>query len=211
MGPDFDDVFRADFEALLRWRRDVRRFRSDPVEPQDIETLLGLADLAPSVGNSQPWRFVLVESPDRRACIQANFERANGEALEGYSGERAALYSKLKLAGLRDAPVHIAVFCQPDPDQGRGLGRRTMPETLCYSAVGAIHTLWLAARARGLGFGWVSILDPAPLNAMLDVPADWAFIAYLCLGYAEEEYKDPELERAGWQPRTALSRRVFRR
>lgn len=211
MGPDFDSSFRAGFEALLRWRRDVRRFRSEPVAPEETEALLSLADLAPSVGNSQPWRFVLVEKPDKRNAIQANFERANDEALGGYSGEHAALYASLKLAGLKQAPVHIAVFCEPDPYQGGGLGRQTMPETLCYSAVGAIHTLWLAARARGLGLGWVSILDPAPLNATLNVPADWHFLAYLCLGYPEEQHEDPELERAGWQARTALQDRVFRR
>ena len=114
---------------------------------------------------------------------------------------RAAAYARLKLAGLEEAPSHLAVFAEPDPAQGSGLGRRTMPETVAYSAVMAVHTLWLAARAAGVGLGWVSILDPAQVQAALDVPAEWAFIGYLCLGYPAAEDDAPELEREGWETR----------
>ncbi len=209
--PVFDAAFRAQFETLLRWRRDVRRFRTEPLAPGLLDQLLLLGDLAPSVGNSQPWRFVTVDEPARRAAVIANFERANAEALADYAGERAALYARLKLSGLREAPVHLAVFADLHPQQGAGLGRRTMPETIAHSATTAVHTLWLAARAHGVGLGWVSILDPDTINADLDCPADWHLIAYLCIGYPVEEHEDAELARLGWQARSPLSERLFRR
>ena len=209
--PAFDAAFRDRLRDLLAWRRDVRRFRADPVPEAELEVLLDLACLAPSVGNSQPWRFVRVDDPARRAAVIANFERCNAEALADYAGARRRLYAGLKLSGLREAPLHLAVFADESTGSGAGLGRRTMPETLRYSAVLAVHTLWLAARARGLGLGWVSILDPAALAACLEVPAGWRFIAYLCLGYPVEEHADPELERHGWQGRDAACRRVLQR
>lgn len=200
--PRFDADFRERFAELVRWRRDVRRFRTDPV-PQDlIEKLLALAAHAPSVGLSQPWRFVLVESEARRVAIGENFARANDAALNGYAGERQARYARLKLEGLSQAPVHLAVCADETTAQGHGLGRQTMPETIHYSVVAAIQTLWLAARAEGLGVGWVSILDPIAARATLDLPEDWAFVAYLCLGWPEEEHDDPELERHGWEQRS---------
>ncbi|MCG8597649.1 MAG: 5,6-dimethylbenzimidazole synthase [Kiloniellales bacterium] len=209
--PLFDPAFRARLCDLLAWRRDVRRFRSDPLPEADFEALLDLACLAPSVGHSQPWRFVRVDDPTRRAAVIADFERCNAEALADYDGPRRRLYAGLKLSGLQEAPLHLAVFADETTASGAGLGRRTMPETLRYSAVLAVHTLWLAARARGLGLGWVSILDPEEIAACLEVPAGWRFIAYLCLGYPVEEHVDPELERHGWQGRDAACRRVLQR
>jgi 5,6-dimethylbenzimidazole synthase len=199
--PQFDAAFKAQFEDLVRWRRDVRRFRTDPIEARLIERLLALATHAPSVGLSQPWRFVLVESAERRAAIRENFARANRTALEGYVGERQARYAQLKLEGLTQAPVHLAVCADEETANGHGLGRQTMPETIRYSVVAAIQTMWLAARAEGLGVGWVSILDPDIVRATLDLPPQWSFIAYLCIGWPEEEHDDPELERHGWQDR----------
>ena len=148
----------------MRWRRDVRRFRPDPIDPRLIETLLALASHAPSVGLSQPWRFVLVETSARRAAVRENFSKANETALNGYAGERQARYARLKLEGLSQAPVHLAVCADEATGQGHGLGRQTMPETIRYSVVAAIQTLWLAARAEGLGVGWVSILDPEAVS-----------------------------------------------
>lgn len=211
MPPVFDCIFQDRLGDLFRWRRDVRRFRRDPVDPQAIEELVALATLAPSVGHSQPWRFVSVDAPERRQAVIGNFNRCNAAALASYEGAEAALYAQLKLAGLREAPRHLAVFCETAPDAGRGLGRMTMPETLAYSVVGAMQNLALAARARGLGVGWVSILEPAAMTTCLDVPKDWQFIAYLCIGRPEEEHLDPELERHGWQNRLPLDSVFFRR
>lgn len=209
--PTFGAEFRGALSELIAWRRDVRRFRRDPVDRAVLDELLDLACLAPSVGNSQPWRFVTVDDPDRRARVRENFEACNARALAGYSGERAARYAGLKLAGLAEAPVHLAVFADEATAAGAGLGRQTMPETLRYSAVMAVHTLWLAARANGLGVGWVSILDPAVVHDILEVPPAWSLIAYLCLGYPVEEHLDRELERHGWQARDPQSRRVLAR
>jgi 5,6-dimethylbenzimidazole synthase len=210
-GPVFDETFRKQFETLLRWRRDVRSFRRDPVDPRLIEYLIGLASLAPSVGYSQPWRYILVESPERRECIRLNFERSNQAALSSYEGQKAELYARLKLAGLRDAPVHLAVFLDSHTNRGSGLGRATMPETMEYSTVLSVYTLWLAARTFGLGVGWVSILDPAGINGCLEVPDDWKLIAYLCVGYPEDETPDPELLRHGWETRMDLGDLLLRR
>jgi 5,6-dimethylbenzimidazole synthase len=209
--PDFDAAFCDRLAVLFAWRRDVRRFRTDPVDPALLGGLLAQACLSPSVGNSQPWRFVLVEDTGRRAAIEENFRHANADALAAYDGGRAAAYAKLKLAGLRDAPVHLAVFADTAPARGHGLGRTTMPEVLEYSVVGAVQTLWLAARAAGLGLGWVSILDPVAATAALDVPDGWRMIAYLCLGWPVEEHDDPELERADWESRGDLTDFLFRR
>lgn len=199
--PGFDDAFRSQLLTLLRWRRDVRRFRSTPVATSTIVRLLEAAALAPSVGLSQPWRFVLVDAPERRAAIRADFERCNADALAAQPPDLGARYARLKLAGLDEAPCQLAVFADPDPTQGHGLGRRTMPETAAYSAVMAVHTLWLAARAEGLGLGWVSILDPAMVTKVLTVPDAWTFIGYLCLGYPQADAEVPELQRAGWEQR----------
>jgi 5,6-dimethylbenzimidazole synthase len=199
--PEFDDRFRATLAGLIAWRRDVRRFRPDALPPGLMQEFLALACLAPSVGFSQPWRWVMVDAPERRAAMVANFERANQRALAAYDGERAALYARLKLAGLVEAPVHLAVYVDPATETGSGLGCGTMPEMLPYSAVCAVHTLWLVARAHGVGLGWVSILDPLQVSKDLDVPGQWRLVAYLCIGYPEDEQDHPELEREGWAAR----------
>lgn len=199
--PSFDDAFRSRLDELFRWRRDVRRFRRDPLPPGTLQALVATACLSPSVGLSQPWRFVSVDHPDRRVAVRAAFADANAAALAAEPDERAARYGALKLAGLDDAPCHFAVFCDRDSGRGHGLGRRTMPETLAYSAVLAVGTLWLAARAQGLGLGWVSILDPDRVAAILDVPTGWSLIGYFCLGHPARDSDIPELERAEWQSR----------
>lgn len=209
--PDFDAAFRDKLKDLFLWRRDVRRFLADPLPDGLIEELLGQAALAPSVGNSQPWRFVLVEDAERRRRVRDDFEAANQDALKGYSGERAQTYAGLKLAGLDKAPVQLAVFSDQATERGHGLGQNTMPEMLPYSVVAAVNTLWLAARAAGVGVGWVSILHPEKVSTALDVPADWRLVAYLCLGRPEEEHRDPELVRAGWQDRAAIEEFILKR
>ena len=190
---------------LLRWRRDVRHFRSDPVSHQQLIKLEEAMDLAPSVGNSRPWRIVRVESQELRRRIIENHEKANRTAAEQYEAEQRSAYRSLKLAGLREAPVHLGVFTDLAPHAGHALGRQTMPETLTYSTVIAIHSLWLAARSMNLGVGWVSILEPGEVQNCLDVPPSWHFTAYLCLGHAAFDDDTPELDRVGWQDETRTS------
>jgi 5,6-dimethylbenzimidazole synthase len=207
----FDNAFRARLRDLLVWRRDVRRFRCDPLPDGALELLIELACLAPSVGLSQPWRFVIVEDASLRAAIRKNFEACNEQALAAQAPQRASLYARLKLAGLEEAPAHFAVFADRSTAQGHGLGRHTMPEMIEYSAVTAVHTIWLAARAQGIGMGWVSILDPNAVAAILDVPAEWKFIGYFCLGNPQVDDTIPELEQAGWEQRRPASSIIIRR
>jgi 5,6-dimethylbenzimidazole synthase len=132
---EFDSEFRRKLGELFLWRRDVRRFRPDPLDAGALQTLIEKACSAPSVGLSQPWRFVIVEDENRRAAVRAEFERCNRDALDLQSGDRIALYARLKLAGLDEAPCHIAAFADRTTSQGHGLGRATMPEMIEYSAV----------------------------------------------------------------------------
>ena len=207
----FDAGFRAQLRDLLLWRRDVRRFRRDPLPEGTLEALIELACLAPSVGLSQPWRFVIVEDRAVRTAVRRNFETCNAQALAAQAPHRAGLYARLKLAGLDEAPVHFAVFADRTTGQGHGLGRRTMPEMIEYSAVTAVHTMWLAARAQEIGLGWISILDPTEMTVILNVPMEWKFIGYFCLGYPEADSAVPELERAGWEQRHLAAATTIRR
>jgi 5,6-dimethylbenzimidazole synthase len=207
----FDEAFRSRLRDLLIWRRDVRRFRTHPLPAGALERLIGMACLAPSVGLSQPWRFVIVDDPARRRAVRDDFTSCNADALKSYAGTLAARYIELKLAGLDEAPSQLAIFADPDTEAGHGLGRRTMPEMLEYSVVAAIGTLWLAARAEGIGMGWVSILTPDRINALLDVPQAWRLIGYFCLGYPAADDTTPELERAGWEQRQDAGAFILRR
>jgi len=197
--PRFDDRFITCFTDLIQWRRDVRRFRPDPVPAELFAHIITLASLSPSVGYSQPWRFVSVRDLDLRSRVRANFLDCNRAALGSYEGERAELYAKLKLSGLDEAPEQLAVFCDLKTQAGLGLGRRTMPEMLEYSTVIACHTLWLAARVHGLGVGWVSIVEPEEIKTILRAPEGWKLIAYVCIGFPQEEHTDPELARHKWE------------
>jgi 5,6-dimethylbenzimidazole synthase len=208
---DFDDQFRARLRDLLVWRRDVRRFRTEPLPPGTLDRLIAVACLAPSVGLSQPWRFVTVDSPERRRAVVEDFTACNAAALAACGAEQADRYAVLKLAGLAEAPSHLAVFADRDTTAGHGLGRRTMPEMAEYSVVAAMTAMWLAARAEGIGMGWVSILDPIRIKAILDIPEAWRFIGYFCLGFPQAEHDTPELERAGWEQRRPADGFVLRR
>lgn len=198
----FDILQQNTLRDILTWRRDVRHFKTDSI-PQDVlDRLREAIELAPSVGNARPWRVVRVKSPDLRKRVQENFERANEKAAHLYSDEQKADYMKLKLAGLDRAPEQFAVFTEIDPSEGHGLGRQTVPETLRQSTAMAVHTLWLAARAENLGLGMISILDPLGIKTILDVPDDWEFSAYLCLGWPEKNDDTPLLHREKWQQNT---------
>jgi 5,6-dimethylbenzimidazole synthase len=209
--PPFDEQFRARLRDLFVWRRDVRRFRREPLPAGTLDRLIEAACLSPSVGLSQPWRFVIVDEPNRRQAVRDEFKACNADALQSYAGELAAKYARLKLAGLEEAPCQLAVFADGETEVGHGLGRRTMPEMAEYSVVAAVSMMWLAARAEGIGMGWVSILDPQRMHGILDVPAAWRLIGYFCLGYPECESDQPELARAGWEQRRGSEACILRR
>ena len=208
---EFDDSFRRQLHELFVWRRDVRRFRSDPLPEGAIAGLIETACLSPSVGLSQPWRFVIVDDAARRRAVIEDFRACNADALSCYSGERAARYATLKLSGLEQAPGHLAVFADTAGVIGSGLGRATMPETVEYSVVAAICSMWLAARAEGIGLGWVSILNRVRIHDILDISQSWKFIGYLCIGYPQAECDRPELEQAKWESRRGPDEFTIRR
>lgn len=209
IAPVFNANFREKLDELFLWRRDVRHFLGDPLPDGIIDDLLDIACRGPSVGNTQPWRFVRVLSAERREVLARHVEAHKLDAGEGYEGSQRTTYDSLKLHGLDEAPEVLAVFCEEQGIAGQDLGRRTMPETLCWSVVAAIHTLWLTARANGIGMGWVSILDPTAMNRMLDVPDGWRFVALLCLGRPADESTVPDLVRHGWQDRLPSSATRF--
>jgi len=201
----FDERFRHQLQELFRKRRDVRRFRTDPIAEGAVERWIEAACLAPSVGLSQPWRFVSVTTQSTRNAVYHEFELQNEVAAEGFKDASISTkYRSLKLAGLKEAPEHLAVFVEPEPAQGRGLGRSTMPQSTAYSVVAAIQNFWLAARAEGVGVGWVSILRPEQIGKLLDVPESWRLVAYLCIGWPQVgDDEVPELEQVGWEKRVA--------
>lgn len=202
----FSEMERAAIYRVIAERRDVRdHFTAEPVGDDVLLRVLGAAHKAPSVGLSQPWRFLVIRKSETRAAVHALFESASAEAAQTYAGERAERYRALRLAGILDAPVNLCVLSDDDPIRGAGLGRRTMPETARYSTVCAIQNLWLAARAEGLGVGWVSIVDPAALRRTLKVPPQLALVAYLCVGFTRGFATEPDLERAHWDVRVPLA------
>jgi 5,6-dimethylbenzimidazole synthase len=193
-------VYRA-----IRERRDVRSgFQPEPLSDGLIRKLLGAAHQAPSVGLMQPWHFVLIEKRETRQAVHELFLEANRAASSIYDEERSAAYSKLKLAGILEAPHNLCVLCDATAARGFGLGRQTMPETAIYSAVCAVQNLWLAARAEGVGVGWVSIVEPEKLKHLLRIPPAMTLVAYLCVGYVDRFAEVPELESLHWEQRIPL-------
>jgi 5,6-dimethylbenzimidazole synthase len=207
--PPFSDAERAAVYRAIEERRDVRaQFVADPVPDEVLSRILGAAHRAPSVGFSQPWRFIVVRERATREAVHASFERANAAAGAEYDQERALAYRRLCLAGILDAPVNLCVVCDDEPSRGAGLGRRTMPETPRYSTVCAIQNLWLAARAEGVGVGWVSIVEPAELRRLFGIPPRYALVGYLCVGYVDAFAAQPDLERSSWERRLPLEQVV---
>jgi len=205
MTGDFSPAERAALYRAIALRRDVRaEFTAEPVRDDVLARVLGAAHQAPSVGLSQPWRFIVVRDPETRRAAHAAFARANASARDAYDADTSRDYDELRLEGILDAPVNVCVTCDDDPSRGRGLGRRTMPETARYSTVCAIQNLWLAARVEGLGVGWVSIVDPDDLRALLEIPERLAIVAYLCIGHVATFAPGPDLERDRWETRVPL-------
>jgi 5,6-dimethylbenzimidazole synthase len=205
MAAGFDEGERRAVYRAIRERRDVRRgFLPEPMPDELLTRLLEAAHNAPSVGLMQPWRFIVVRDLAVRQAIHNIFLDANQEALAGYEGERQKSYAGIKLEGILEAPQNLCIVCDTQSSQGHQLGRRTMPETTLYSTVCAVQNLWLAARAEGIGVGWVSILEPNLLRSALNIPEHITPVAYLCLGYVDAFATKPDLERVGWEKRTPL-------
>ena len=197
------DVYEAIFS-----RRDVRRFRPVPLDDAVLLRILDAAHHAGSVGFMQPWNFIVVRKIETRRKIKALFEQENARAAENYSGPRRQLYESLKLEGILESAVNICVTC----DRSRAdpvLGRNTIIDTDLYSTCCAVQNLWLAARAEGVGVGWMSIVDPRSLAELFDLPESVVPVAYLCVGYPEEFRERPMLEEVGWRERLPLDNVVF--
>ena len=203
----FNEAEREAVYRAIATRRDVRRgFTSLPLPDEVLERLLTAAHCAPSVGLMQPTRFIVIRDRVVRHEVHDLFRQANLTAASAYQGQQAEQYTALKLEGILQAPQNICVVCDPNQARGHGLGRQTMPETAVYSSVCAVQNLWLAARAEGVGVGWVSILDPNRLREVLHIPAPIVPVAYLCVGFVDHFAIEPELERAGWERRLPLRR-----
>ncbi len=196
------------YEAIYR-RRDIRSFLPDPVPVETLATILRAAHHAPSVGFMQPWNFLLVASPETKRRVHDLFALENQAASVYYPDGRRQEYLSLKLAGILDAPVNLCVTCDPTRGGPHVLGRNSIPETDVYSTATAVENLWLAARAEGVGVGWVSILKNAALREILGIPPHVIPVAYLCLGYVEAFGDEPELQRVGWANRYPLSGLVY--
>lgn len=199
-----DAVYRA-----IRLRRDVRgQFRPDPIDPAQLRRLLQAAHDAPSVGLSQPWNFILIRDPAVRRNLHDAFQAANAEAAELFPG-RKALYSALKLEGILESPVNLCITCDRTRGGAHVLGRTHDAATDLYSTVCAVQNLWLAARAEGIGVGWVSIFRQDDLRRLLHLPDHVVPVAYLCLGHVTELYEEPELMARGWADRLPLDDLIF--
>lgn len=201
-----DAVYRA-----IMTRRDVRdQFRPDPVPEHVLTRLLTAAHNAPSVGFMQPWNFIVVEEAGVRQRVWEAFDKANREAMEMFEGERRETYRSLKLEGIRKAPLSVCVTCDPTRGGDVVLGRTHNPKMDSYSTVCAVQNFWLAARAEGIGVGWVSIFHEAEVKAILSIPEHVSIVAWLCVGYVDQLYTEPELAVKGWRQRLPLDQLVFR-
>lgn len=199
----FPEQARAAVYAAIDRRRDVRRFRDTPIAPETLRRVLEAAHHAPSVGFMQPWNFILISSLSTRTQVKDLFERERQAAACFYDEPRRSKYLSLKLEGILDAPMNCCITCDPTRG-GEVLGRNSMPETDVYSTCLAVENLWLAARAEGLGVGWVSILKLARLRQILGIPPHVIPVAYLCIGYPEVFEDEPLLQTEGWRDRLPL-------
>ncbi len=201
----FEEQVRAGFYDVVAARRDVRRFRPDPVEQDLLLRVLGAGHAAPSVGHSQPWRFIVVRNAAvrERAAVMADSERLAQAA--GLEPEAARHLLDLQLEGIREAPLGVVVCCDRRTPAAGVLGRATFPDADLWSCACAIQNIWLAARAEGLGLGWVTLFQPAGLAELLDLPEGVLTLGWLCLGWPDERNVAPGLERAGWSRRQPLA------
>jgi nicotinate-nucleotide--dimethylbenzimidazole phosphoribosyltransferase len=205
----FPQAQRDVLYAVMAARRDVRRFRPDPVAPEVLDRVLAAAHSGPSVGHSQPWRFIVVRDAAvrQRAALLSDRHRLRQAA--GLAPDAARRLLDLQLEGIREAPLGVVVCCDRRAPASGVLGRATFPDADLWSCACAIENLWLAARAEGLGLGWVTLFHPAELATLLGLPDDVVTLGWLCLGWPDERPPEPGLERAGWSRRLPLSQVVI--
>ncbi len=208
-GPFSAEEQAAVYRAIYT-RRDVRsQFLQRPVEPDVLNRLLTAAHHAPSVGFMQPWNFIVIRDGETRSRIRFAFENSNAEAATMFEGERRTLYSSLKLEGIASAPINLCITCDRERGGPVVLGRTHNRDTDLYSTVCAVQNLMLAARAEGIGVGWVSIFKDDAIRTILGLPDHVVPVAYLCIGYVAELYTKPELETKGWAKRAELKSLIF--
>ena len=203
----FDAAAREGVWRAIAGRRDIRRFRPEPVSQALLTRLLEAAHQAPSVGLMQPWRFIVIRNEETKANMQALVARER-LAQADYLDDRAREYLDLKIEGIREAPVSLCVCCDREPGR-EVLGRHTIRDTDVYSTCLAIENLWLAARAEGVGIGWVSFYREDDVRELLAIPEHVVPVAWLCVGYPDERPTRPGLEVAGWGRRHALEHHIF--
>ena len=202
---DFDEYARDAVYRAIFTRRDIRSsFLARPIPDEVLARLLRAAHHAPSVGFMQPWNFIVIRDMARKARICDLVLKARGEEVQHIDEARQSLYRSLKLEGIVEAPVNLCITCDRTRADETPLGRWHNPEMDLYSTVCAVQNLWLAARAEGIGTGWVSILAKKELRALLGIPVQVMPIAYLCLGYVPDFARKPELETKGWRQRLPL-------
>jgi 5,6-dimethylbenzimidazole synthase len=205
----FSEAERAAVYRAIRERRDVRRFRSTPIPDDIIQRLLRAAACAPSVGYMQPWNFLVIHDLEVRRRIHQAFLQANTEAQAMFPPERRSQYGALKLEGILESGLNLCITCDRSRFGPVVLGRTCQSDMDLFSTVCAVQNLWLAARAEGVGVGWVSIIKPDDLRSILQLPENVIPIAYLCVGYTDSFASEPELKTLGWLPEIPLSELVF--
>ncbi|WP_436344308.1 5,6-dimethylbenzimidazole synthase [Natronorubrum sp. FCH18a] len=205
----FTDAEREAVYKTIYARRDIRRFRADPIPEDTLERLIRAAHHAPSVGFSQPWDLIVVRDDETKAAIAEIADRAVAAAREGYQEPTKSEFADLKLEGIRESPINVCVTCDPTRGAPHVLGRSSMQRMDVYSTCLAVQNLWLAARAEGVGVGWVSVLYPSEVREVLGIPPHVKPVAHLCLGYPEDGFPDePVLQREGWRERLAVEELV---
>lgn len=206
----FTDEARAAIYQAIFSRRDVRgQFLPDPVPDAVLSRLLTAAHYAPSVGFMQPWNFLVVRDRDVKRKVHAAFAQAHAEAAEMFDGDKRDTYRRLKLEGILESPVGLCITCDRERSGPVVVGHTHIRTMDLYSSVCAVQNLWLAARAEGLGVGWVSIFNQAALQEALGIPREIVPIAYLCVGYVSHFFAKPELEAAGWLPRLPIEELTY--
>lgn len=206
---DFSDREREGVYRAIRERRDIRRFRPGHVADDVLRRLLTAASQAPSVGYMQPWNFLVLRDRAIRARIHEAFLEANAAAARLFVGARGERYRSLKLEGILDADLNVCFTCDRTRFGPVVLGRSCQPEMDLYSTVCAVQNFWLAARAEGIGVGWVSIVEKDDIARILALPPGVVPVAYLCVGYPEAFPAEPELKTVGWAPALPLGDLIF--